>query len=208
MGLTLASLLPDYTASLNDARLVFGEDASPEQTAALTRHLRAAAVALSAAKRPRTCMASVTLVADQASYADVPTDLLLPKVATWGVSTLQPWHLPPGPLPIITLAELDGVPMLVLNPPPTACQITAFGSTYAYYYFGTHQITEDAGTSTLQEKDRNLLILRAQVEAMRETAMRNAHKPVTLRDGGGGMTRNSTPAALYMQLLAEFNEAA
>ncbi|MBK7011929.1 MAG: hypothetical protein IPH43_04080 [Xanthomonadales bacterium] len=32
-------------------------------------------------------------------------------------------------------AELDGVPMLVLNPPPTACQITAFGSTYAYYYF-------------------------------------------------------------------------
>ncbi|MBK7011930.1 MAG: HK97 gp10 family phage protein [Xanthomonadales bacterium] len=32
---------------------------------------------------------------------------------------------------------------------------------------------------------------------MRETAMRNAHKPVTLRDGGGGMTRNSTPAALY-----------
>lgn len=208
MGLTLDSLLPDYTASLNDARLVFGEDASPEQAAALTRHLRTAAAALSAGKRPRTCMGSLTLVADQASYDAVPEDLLLPKVATWGVSTLMPWQLPPGPLPIITLAEFDGVPMLVLNPAPSACQIAAFGSAYAYYYFGTHQITADAGTSTVQEKDRNLLILRAQVEAMRETAMRNAHKPVTLRDAGGGMTRNMTPAALYEKLLAEFNQAA
>jgi hypothetical protein len=188
--------------------LVFGEDGSTEQADALTRHLRTAAAAMSAAKRPRTCMASLTLVADQASYDAVPTDLLLPKVATWGVSTMQPWHLPPGPLPIITLAEFDGVPMLVLNPPPSACQIAAFGSTYAYYYFGAHQITDDAGTSTVQERDRNLLILRAQVEAMRETSMRNAHKPVTLREGGGGMTRNMTPSALYAQLLAEFNGAA
>lgn len=205
MGLTLTSLLPDYTASLNEARLVFGEDGSQEQADALTRHLRTAASAMSIAKRPRTCMGSLSLVADQASYATVPADLLLPKVATWGVSTLQPWQLPPGPLPIITLAEFEGVPMLVLNPPPSSCQISAFGSAYAFYYFGAHQITEDAGTSTVQEKDRHLVILRAQAEAMRETAMRNAHKPVTLRDAGGGMTRNMTPSALFEKLLTEFN---
>lgn len=209
MGITLTSLLPDYRASLNSARLVFGEDGTPEQTANLTRHLNAAAVAISLGKRPRTKQASLALAEGQGTYAAVPVDLLIPKVGIWGTSyQAEPWNAPRGPLPTLTLSETDDGQVLNLSPPPTASQLLAYGCTYAFYYFAAHKITDDPGTSTLQEKDRQLLILRAQVEAMRETAIRSAHKPVTLRDGGGGVGRNTTPAALYAALLQEYERAA
>lgn len=210
MGLTVTDLLPDYKASLNSARSVFGEDNTSEQTANLTRHLQAAARAIALGKRPRTRQGLLTLVADQPSYASVPDDLLLPKVALWGMANMaRPWCNPPGALPILTLADgVDGAPQLMLTPAPSAEQIAVYGTEYRYYYFAAHQITDQVDTSTLQERDRALVILRAQVEAMRETAIRNAHKPVTLRDGGGGLGRNTTPAALYEQLLAEYERAA
>jgi hypothetical protein len=209
VGLTLASLLPDYRASLNDARVIFGDDGGGEQNENLARHLRVAASAMSLGKRPRTCSATLALVAGQVAYTAVPDDLLLPKVAMWGSEYFsEPWNAPRGPLPTLTLSEADGVRVLNLTPPPSAAQIGAYGSTYGYYYFGAHQVTDDAATSTLQEKDRALIILRAQVEALRETAMRNAHKPVTLRDGGGGLGRNTTPAAIYAALLDEYERAA
>lgn len=212
MGLTLASLLPDFRASLNDARKVFGEDGTPEQEANLSRHLRAAAVALATGKRPRTRQGTIELVAGVARYTTgLPADLLIPKVGLWGSEYLaEPWCGPRGPLPTLSLADADedGLQALVLTPAPTAAQIAAYGSAYTFYYFASHQITDAEATSTLQERDRALVILRAQVEAMRETAMRNAHKPVTLREGGGGVGRNTTPAALYERLLAEYERAA
>lgn len=209
MGLTLDDLLPDYTASLNSARAVFGKDGTDEQATNLTRHLRTAARAMSLDKRPRTRQGTFALVAGVADTADVPSDLLLPKVGLWGLGHLgEPWCLPPGPLPMLTLSETDAGRALTLMPPPSAAQIAAFGGTYRYYYFAAHQVTDDAATSTIDERDRNLLILRAQVEAMRETALRNAHMPVTLRDGMGSPGSNTTPSALYAALLAEYNAAA
>jgi hypothetical protein len=210
MGLTLDELLPDYTASLNDARLVFGEDESVDQAENLTRHLHAAAAAISIDKRPRTAQASLTLVADQDAYTDVPADLLTPKFGLWGTDRLRAiWRAPRGPLPTLTLAQTAAGPALILTPAPSCEQIDAWGATYRYYYFASHAITDTASTSTLAARDKGLVILRAQVEAMRETAMRNAHKPVTLRDAsaGGGQTRNTTPAALYAALLAEYERA-
>lgn len=209
VGLTLDDLLPDYRASLNDARSIFGEDGTPEQDGNLARHLRTGARKLSLGKRPRTAQATLQISAGQRSYADVPADLLLPKVPLWALqSTHAPWCLPPGPLPILSLAEDGSDRVLNLAPPPSAEQIRVFGAVYPYYYFAAHTITDDASTSTLQERDRDLVILAAQVEAMRETAMRGAHKPVTLRDGSaGGMPRNGTPAALYQALLAELDAA-
>lgn len=209
MGLTLADLLPDYTASLNSARAVFGKDGTQEQSDNLTRHLRAAARALALEKRPRTRQGTFTLTAGVADTTDVPSDLLLPKVGIWGIGNLgEPWCLPPGPLPILTLSETDAGRQLTLTPAPSAAQIATFGAQYRYYYFAAHQITDDAATSTLDERDRNLVILRAQVEAMRETALRNAHMPVTLRDGMGSPGGNTTPSALYAALLAEYQKAA
>ncbi len=210
MGLTLGQLLPDYTASLNNATSVFGELNSSELTANLTRHLATSARKLALGKRPRTKQGMLQLVAGQSMYADVPTDLLLPKVSLWALQQREPWCLPHGPLPIFTLSESEGARVLMLNPPPSAEQIGVFGAAYPYYYFAAHAITTDPATSTLQEKDYDLVILGAQVEAMRETALRNAHKPVSLGQGsaGGSATRNMTPAALYTQLLDEWNAAA
>ena len=37
-------------------------------------------------------------------------------------------------------------------------------------------------------------------------ALRNMAKPVTMRDGISGQTRNGTPASLYQSLLKEFYE--
>ena len=47
----------------------------------------------------------------------------------------------------------------------------------------------------------------SQAEAMLELTLRNAAKPVQLRDGLSGTPRNSTPAALHATLLAMFAEA-
>jgi hypothetical protein len=206
MPVTFANLLTDYKASLNDAASVFTD----AHDADFKRHLNAAARALALGKRPRTKVGELTLVADQQTYTTVPADLLLPKSALWGLSGEAPWNLPRGPLPTLTLATGDDdAPMLVLSPAPTACQIAAYGSTYRYWYFAAHTLTD--AECTIAERDVNLVILRAQVEAMRELTFRNFIKPVTLRAGSGAagsQPRNGQPAHLFEALLHEFNGAA
>lgn len=202
MSLSLADLLQDYRASLHDARAVFADDDSD-----LLRHLRTACREVARHKRPRTLAAEITLVADQVEYTGVPDDLLLPKVSQWGFVNVKPWLAPRDPLPVISL--LDGsTRKLLLRPPPTAAQISAFGSTYVYYYLAAHTLDVDTGTTTVAEQDRDLVVLRAQVEAMRELAIRDAGKPVTLRGGSpsGSAPKIGTPAALYQSLLAEFRD--
>jgi hypothetical protein len=66
---------------------------------------------------------------------------------------------------------------------------------------------DNAADTTVTAADRGLLLLRAQVEAMRELSVRAAAKPVQLRDGLSGVARNSTPAALHEVLLRVFWEA-
>jgi hypothetical protein len=72
---------------------------------------------------------------------------------------------------------------------------------------GSHGISTVGADTTVALVDRPLLLLRAQAEAMLELTLRNAAKPVQLRDGLSGTPRNSTPAALHATLLAMFAEA-
>lgn len=204
MGIALSALVADYKASLQDAAKVFADPAD------LERHLRAAARALATEKRPRTKAGSFTLVADQGDYTGVPADLLSPKVGTWGIVNTKPWNLPGGGLPVLMLAtDASDAPVLRLTPAPTCEQIRAYGSEYHYYYLADHTLSDVEADSTITERDRNLLILRAQVEGMRELAFRNTTKPVTLRDASaGGAPSNMQPAALYERLLKEWKEAA
>jgi hypothetical protein len=208
VGVVLSALVADLKASLHDAASVF----TAAQDADYTRMLGVAARDLAATKRPRTLVGEFSLVADQDIYTTVPADLLLPKVGIWGSSTMRsrPWDAPNEPLPTISRAELGGVIVLVLSPAPSARQISAFGSLYRYYYLAAHVLSENANTSTIQDRDAGLLLLRAQAEAMRELAMRNYFKPVTLRGASPGvnMSRNGEPATLYQAMLREFREAA
>jgi hypothetical protein len=200
-------LVAEHKAGLLDAARFFDDPAGSLDAASL-RHLRVAARALSIAKRPRTLLASLALVADQPLY-DAPADLVAVKVSDWGTAQLHrdPWNMPRGPLPSLRRIELAGVAKLQLTPSPSAAQIAAFGATYNLYYQASHLIP-DAGDTPITAREIDLLLLRAKAEAMRELAIRNHSKPVTLRDGGGlSQPRNGTPAALYEAFLREFNEA-
>lgn len=203
MGLTLTDLMTDYRASLHDAQSAFAADNSDFE-----RHLRVAAAALSREKRPRTAVGSVQVAAGVGEYTSVPAALIAPKAHSWGQGASPVWNLPPTPPPVLTVAEDETGRVLVLTPPPTAAQISAWGSTLRYYYLAEHQITDSAATSTLHSKDRALLYLRAQMEAMRELSFRNYKKPVTLRggDGLGGAvaSKNQTPPALWDLLRQEY----
>lgn len=214
MPLTLDAVLPDYKASLHDAASVFvgtkagpGGDPAADPDADFKRHLAIAARALGIdGKRSCTRLGTLNLVAGAAQYAAVPDDLIAPKASEWGIGRLPLWEAPPGPLPIVRLTELDGAPVLMLSPAPTQAQINAYGSSYAYYYLATPTLT--ATGSTLRDGDRDLLILRAQVEACREMVLRNMHKPVAIGAGQSPGAPNLSAAAMYDRLLAEYRAAA
>lgn len=215
MPLTLASLLPDYKASLHDAASVFkgtpaGTDPTTEPAdpdADFRRHLMIAARALGVdGKRTCTRLASLSLEAGKSVYAEAPADILIPKASDWGLGVMPVWQQPAGALPIVRLVQTDDTPVLVLSPAPSAAQICAFGADYHFYYLAAPVLT-DTG-STLRETDRDLVILRAQVEAARELVNRNLHKPVQLSPGSGSYPSNQTPAGWYQMLLAEYRAAA
>jgi len=216
MPLTLASLLPDYKASLHDAASVFrGTPAGADPTtqpadpdADFKRHLLTAVRAIGVdGKRSCTKLGQLTLQAGVAKYTDVPADILIPKASDWGIGAVPVWQQPAGALPIVRLTtDVDDTAVLVLSPPPSAEQISAYGADYRYYYLATPVLT-DAG-STLKEGDRDLIILRAMVEATRELVNRNLHKPVQLSPGSGSYPSNQTPASWHQVLLAEYKAAA
>jgi len=206
MALSLADVLPDYKAALHDAASVFkGTQADPD--ADFKRHLQTAARALGRdGKRSATQLGTLTLLAGQATYTDVPADLVAPKVSDWGVGEQPAWMIPPGALPVMRLATQDGAPVLVLRPAPSAAQIAAFGAAYRYYYLAAPVL--DADASTVADADRDLLVLRAMVEAARELVNRNLHKPVAMQPGSGSYPSNQTPAGWYQMLLDEYRKAA
>jgi len=208
MGLTVAELLPQYKASLNDAAAVFGSDTtSPTLDDNLTRHLNVAARALSAdAKRPLLKLGTLTVSDGVDTYAAAaPADMIVARATLWNTTALREWQLPCGPIPRVSMLA----DALLLSPAPTQVQINVFGSELRFTYLAAHAITDDESTSTLTDADRNLVILRAQVEAMREMTFRNIHKPVAMRSAGAGAsTSNMQPSALYERLLAEYKEAA
>lgn len=205
LAYTLAALVALHKASLLDAAEQFIEPAD----AAFKRHLTVAGREIAIRKRPRTLAASLTVTAGTALYP-APADLLEVKVADWGLGRrAAPWNYPRGPLPLLSLWRPDpaAAPQLRLSPPPTQDQVSAFGAAMPYYYLATHALP-DAGDTSITDRELNLLLLRAKVEAMRELAISASQKPVTLRVGQGMgdavMSKNMTPPALYEQFLKEY----
>lgn len=203
-----ADLVADLKASLNEAATVF----TAASDADFKRQLAAAALAFGA-KRPRTLVGTLTLVAEQAQY-DAPAGLQGIKSHLWGIAPrmkAQPWDKTwTGRLPDLRLIEgaTPATRKLQLDPAPTAHQISVLGAEFRYYYYGAHAIGSSESNTTILPGDRQLLLLRAQAEAMRELAARNIQRPVIVREGFGSQSRNGTPSALYEKFLQEFREAA
>lgn len=194
-SMALADLVHELAESIHDAARVF--DAS--DSADFERHLRVAATAFTPFF-PRTLAATLSLVADQPNYA-APADLWRFKLATWGAARSQPWEKTwPGRLPSVT--ECDGE--LWLTPPPSAHQIAVLGASYGFFYYGHHLVDADGAQTTIAAADRDLLILRAQAEAMRELAMRDTVRPMVARDGVSGQPKTGTPGYLAKLFLEEF----
>lgn len=203
--MTRADLVADLKASLQDAAKVF----TAANDADFSRHLDAAALDMGRV-RPRTMLGTITLIADQYNYT-APADLLSYKSDLWGIPgrRIHPWESSyPGRLPDVRSAVSGTTRELHFLPAPTAAQITALGAAFKFYYFAAHSIGAAAVDTTIQAGDRGLLLLRAQAEAMKEMAMRNIAKPVSLRDGMSQGPRNGTPGYLFEQLLKMFEASA
>lgn len=198
-----ADLVTDLKASLRDAAGIF----TAANDADFVRQLATAALAMNRGK-PRVVAGSLTLIADQAAYA-APAGFGELGYDTWGQRRKQAWETGySGRLPRLKFAEVGGVPKLILDPAPTQANIDDAGATVTFFYHQTHVIGAAAVDTTVPAIERGLLILRAQVEALRELAMRNITKPVQMIEGHGNQPRNGTASALYQSLLEEFERAA
>lgn len=205
---TTEELVALHKRSLQDTASLFNAAADAD----FVRHLRIAARAVSERKRTRTLPAALTVASGQSLY-DAPADLLEVKIGAWGVAEQHtaPWNAPRGPLPSLRRVEnpATGLVQIQLSPAPSAAQIDCYGPSYPYYYLAMH-LVPDTGASTVTDRELDLVLLRAKVEAMRELSIRNHNKPVTLRAaqglGDAVLTKNMTAPALYAQLLQEYNE--
>ena len=198
--MSLADLVITHKASLKDAANVFASGGDTE----LEQHLLTAADDFRRVK-PQIQYGEVTLIADQRAYA-LPADIGDFKYDTWGQRRKQPWETGySGRLPRTSLAVVAGVKKLVLDPAPTQANIDDAGSTLPYWHVVPHVIhATDGAQTTIPLTLRGLLILRAQVEAMRQLAMRNLAKPVQMVEGFSNQPRNGTASALYQALSEEF----
>lgn len=204
--MALADVVADLKRSLHDSANVFN---APDD-ADFVRFVRLALPDMGW-KRPCTRLGQVMLSAGESRYAlGAYPDFANYKTHLWSRSLCypQPWEPGyPGALPRVSMLRDGLANYLVFDPAPSSLHLAALGSVFKFWYFGLHVVDADAANTTVAPQDRGLLLLRAQAEAMRELSIRNAGKPVQLRDGLSGTARNSTPAALHEALMAAFREA-
>lgn len=204
--MALASLVVDLKASLHDSASVFR---APDD--ADFRRFLAEALPDMQFKRPITLMGFVQLEAGVGRYAMPVTDFAAWKTHAWGagqVPARRPWEpMQPGPMPRVCATSDGSAWWVELDPSPTPLQLAAWGSSLPFWYFRRHELGEAEEDTTVNPLDRGLLLLRAQAQAMLELSVRNAGKPVQMRDGLSGTPRNSTPTALHEMLMKLFREA-
>lgn len=203
--MSLADLVLDLKDSLHDAAKVFEDDGD----ATIRRFLNESLPDMQWA-RPRTLLGEISLQANVPRYSLVGCPAFVAyKTHLWDVARPVPWSDNyPGATPRVEAQRDDGQYWLAFDPAPNWKQIGTYGPAFRFYYYGMHTLGVDAASTTVAAADRGLLLLRAQANAMRELAIRNAGKPVTMRDGVSGTTRNSTPAALHEVLMKLFREQA
>lgn len=195
MTATRAAVIQQLADSLLDAKTIFGADATA-QNVAFGRHVDTAVADMNRVL-PRVLRGQLTLQAGTTDY-DAPADALrVHEVEAVALANcIDPWDLvQPLQIPIPKLYREDSTPKWVFWPAPSAGYIGLIGSTYRYSYIARH-VLPDTGTSSIFDELVPLVVVRAQVEALRELAIRNAHKPMQTRDGLYNQTRNGTPAAL------------
>ncbi|MDP2369330.1 hypothetical protein [Rhodoferax sp.] len=202
-----ADLTASLKESLHDAASVFAGEAGPDVDAAFDRFLLQALPDMGI-KRPATRLGTVELTANipRVAVGGSNPGFSAFKTYLWGDDCLIPVWDPthPGSRPRVSASFSEQQWWLVFDPAPTIKQIAAYGTRFDFWYYAAHAIGALAADTTVNAQDRGLLLLRAQVEAMRELSIRNASKPVAMRDGFSGQPRNSTAAALYTELLKQF----
>lgn len=186
-----------FRASLLDSAHAF-------QPADLARLVDVAVIAYSE-RRPLEREGVLKVRARRAIYP-CPPDLECVITCHWGraeKTERQPWDDNyPGHLPELSVSSTYMGTVLKLSPAPSADLIARIGEECHYTYGAVNRL-DDAGSS-LTDGAVQLVILRAQVEAMRELAQKAVTRPVQLRDGVSNAPRNGTPAAMYGYLLEEF----
>lgn len=192
--------------TLTDARLIFGEDGSPEQQTALYAHL-ATAVTDYNRVRPRIVGFDLQLVAGQRDYP-APAGALRFHLcelvaANDQLDPYDPRHVDHVPMPVL-IRNADGARVWRFSPVPSQRLVNVFGSVYRYTAVVTHRLADTASETTFWAEDLPQLVMRAQVESLRALAVRNAHKPFTTRDPSQSQTRNGTPAALAQMVMADW----
>jgi len=188
--------------SLLEAVKIFGDNAAAWNPH-LDRHLNAA-VADFDRVAPLLEGAQIQLVADAANYAaDARAIRFHGSEILDKQQHVDPWddfRVPEVPVPF--LGRISGVKTWVFRPVPTAFILDRIGSIYPFTYFAAHVLDDAvAANTTFDARHLPLLVLRAQVESLRDLAVRNAHKPVALRDPNYSQIKNGTPAALAEQFM-------
>ncbi len=196
-SMSRADLVLSLRESLMDAASSFADN-----DADFERHIDVAAADMHRV-RPRTLIGELSLVADQGEYA-APLDMARFKSALWGVqgaARAMPWDKNwPGELPRARCVEGS----ISLLPAPSARQIALLGSTYRFYYVAKDSIGTAAADTTIAADHRQILLLRAQVEAMLDLAMRDSVRPVQVGGGFSQQAKTGTPAALRESLMADW----
>lgn len=196
-SMSRADLVLSLRESLMDAASSFADN-----DADFERHIDVAAADMHRV-RPRTLIGELSLVADQGEYA-APVDMVRFKSALWGVqgaARAMPWDKAwPGELP--RARPIEG--FISLLPAPSARQIALLGSKYRFYYVAKDSIGTAAADTTIAADHRQILLLRAQAEAMLDLAMRDSVRPVQVGGGFGQQAKTGTPAALRESLMTEW----
>ncbi len=194
---TLTAAAERLTSSMLDSKRMFKDEDYP-------RLLRTALAALNAV-HPLHKVEVLKLEAWQALYP-CPEDLNSVFACWWGRSYKAHTAIwaddYPGRLPEWRVLPGAQGRLLQAQPAPSARQIQILGNRCELEYCADHVLTDTA--CTLDSELLDLLHLRAQAEAMRDLAMRNATTSYQLREGIGSVPKNGTPAYLYQELLAEF----
>lgn len=191
--------------SLIDCGSVWGEEGANERSAAMDRFIDAALTDLNRVT-PNVCAGSLSVTAGS-SLHPAPDDALRFIDSEWVERNAlrQPWtpqYVAVVPQP--RLVRLGNVKSWQFSPPLDATTLAKLGSAFHYTYIARHRLTEDEAQATFDAALIPLVILRAQVEAMKEMAMRNSNKPMQTRDALYSQTRNGTPAALAEMLMKLF----
>ena len=206
--MAMADLVAVLKTSLHDVGSVFeGDTGAPD--ANFERFLLQALPDMQL-KRPATRLGSIELREGIArtSVSGSNPGFAAFKTHMWGDGCkIKPWSPDyPGTLPRVSASFESSQWWLNFSPAPSGRQISAYGSQFDFWYYALHTIGELPEDTTIGLQDRGLLILRAQVEAMRELAIRNAGKPVAMRDGVSSQLRTANPSAMADSLMRQFLE--